>query len=191
MISRKEIVKVLDLESNQAIDMSLHELYMRKIQNGIDRFMVKDRFGWTHVTNIQEYPNPGFICIIQPNAPNTSSITVSSDHIIPVYNGKFTSGFHGVACYENKPHGALALARILETSKVWNHLPSIGPMLLLNAETNRFYEFCIMENKDHHFVAIDIQTKSGYIDINGFSLAADDKYRDIESLYMECKSNHQ
>lgn len=187
MISGKEIAKVLDLESNQAMDMSLHELYMNKARSGIDRFMVKDRFGWTHITNIQEYPKPGFICIIHLNAPNTPDITVSSDHVIPVYNGKFTSGFHGVACYENKPHGALALTRILETSKTWNHLSSMGPMLLLNAESNRFYEFFISETSDKHFVAIDIQTKSGYIDINGFSLTADDKYRDMISEYMECK----
>lgn len=179
MISGSDMARVLDLQTNQAIDMSLRELCM-KTRLSTERFMVKDRFGWTHIVNIKEYPSHGGIYIIHPNSPNTSDITVNGDHIIPVYNGKFTPGFHGVACYTHNCYMASVLSHMLEIND--NMMRINEPRLLLSAETNRFYEFFIIEENDRRFEPIDIRTKSGYIDINGFSLVANDKSRDSREL---------
>lgn len=169
MINGSEIVKVLDLKTNQSMDISLYDLYL-KARFDTDRFMVKDRYGWTHISYICECPNDGNVYIIQPITSNIPNIKVTSDHLIPVYDGTFTSGFHGVACYHNKCCKARKLS-MLKTEPDYEHS---GPQLLLNAESNKFYEFCITEKSDDKFISISIQTKSNYIDINGFSLSTND-----------------
>lgn len=162
MFYNESSVFVLDKKESYASRKTLEEFIIDYFKDN-NRYMLKDRYGWSDIISMKCQP-------LLMSSYRINGIIVDSGQMIPVYNGTYKPGFHGVAVYDHFPMTAE------DTFNKYIELKDSDKfkVFLLNASEDKLVDLSIRHSHGSEYFAqmISIETKSGFVDICNLSMHA-------------------
>ena len=169
MFGADNFVTALNLQNNTVEQITLGELYSKGFKEW-PNYMVKDRYGWTHINDMgADSYYEGKIYQINIEDETFESIIIAGDGLIPVYDGQYREGFHGVAVY-NYTKFPVTYMEYHDTAVNNGSVKDSTPKLLYCVKNQLFYRFNVTDNDTNNRYMIQIITNSGMCDINNISM---------------------